>query len=159
MKWGDAPISLSICTKRTGPMRLTSTAVSSGLSNATAAAEWMTIVAAGYPLPAGVVEPQAIDTNVAGHTGDPLLAEPLEFVVAQLVAQPVEDVVADDLPADALLHAAAAGAHQQHQLHLGHAPKQPLHQCGAQEPGRAGDCQPLARQRIRDHRSVLPNPG
>ena len=95
-------------------MRLTSTAVSSGLSNATAAAEWITMSQPAISSRTGVVEAEAVDAHVTGHASDSLLAEAFELVGAQLVAQPVEDIVADDLPPDALLDTPAAGTHQQH---------------------------------------------
>ena len=115
----------------------------------------MTMFAARDELSTGVVQTQAVDTHVAGHAGDPLLAQPLELVVAQLVAQSIEYVIADYLPPDPLLNASAGGAHQQHQLHVGHAAQQPLYESGAQETGRAGDRQPLAGQRIRDLTAVF----
>jgi hypothetical protein len=111
-------------------------------------------VAAGQRGPALVVEAEAVGADVAGDRGDPpgdLVVEP----VAQLPAQPVEGVVAEDLAPGPLGDARAlARADQQHQLAPRHRPQQPLDQGGAEEPGAAGDGDALAVEGLGDHANL-----
>ena len=56
------------------------------------------------------------------------------------------------LAVDSALHVATPGrAHQKHQLAFGRAAQQSLDQSGAEEAGRAGDGDSLARQGFSDH--------
>ena len=88
---------------RVGPSRLTSTAPSSGESNATVAAEWMTMShdasaarpASSRPRPSVPTSP-AIDLRPAGRSSRRSLGS------AELGAQPVEGVVLEDLALDPL---------------------------------------------------------
>ena len=84
---------------RVGPSRLTSTAPSSGESKLTVAAEWMTMSQAAQRGPALVVEAEAVAADVAGDdlhpAGDDARRRPS---LAELGAQAVEGVVAEDLP-------------------------------------------------------------
>ncbi len=56
---------------RDGPSRLISTAESSGESNDTAAAEWMTMSQRREDRAVGVVQAEAVAGDVAGDRADP----------------------------------------------------------------------------------------
>ena len=138
---------------RVGPSRLTSTALSSGESKATVAAEWITMSQPASVGPVGLVEAEAVGADVAGdraHTARRHLVE--RRARPSVGAQAVEGVVAEDLPLDPLRGGGAApGPHQQHQLAVRHLAEQPLDEGGADEAGRAGDGDALAGQRLGDH--------
>ena len=101
-------------------------------------------VGRGQRGPPGVVEPEAVLAHVAGHGLDPaghLIGEG----VAQLVAQPVEAVVLDDLASHPRGGVGPASRPDQHRdVRLGQAAHDPLDQGGAQEAGGAGDEEALA---------------
>ena len=108
--------------------------------------------ARGQGLAAGVVEGEPIRSDVARDRGDPLGNHRGEAVLAELLAQAVEGVVAEDLPLGALLDGgAAAGPDEQHELAAGDAPEQPLDQRGAEEPRAPRDRDARAVQPVRDH--------
>ena len=67
---------------RVGPSRLISTAESSGESNDTAAAEWMTMSHDGEHGPVGLRQPEAVGADVAGDRRDP----PRRHLVERLAA-------------------------------------------------------------------------
>ena len=109
---------------RVGPSRLTSTALSSGESKATVAAEWMTMSqlasvarsASSRPRPSVPTSP-AIVCRGAVISSNPAPPGPAR--------SPGEGVVAEDLPLDALRGGdSAARAHQEHQLAIGHLAEQ-----------------------------------
>ena len=112
-------------------------------------------VAAGEGGPALLVEAQPVAADVAGHGRHPALDQLVEPVLAELLAEPVEGVVLQDLPADALFDARAlARADQQDDLAVGDRAQEPLEQVGPEEAGGAGDEQPLAGERLTDHAEV-----
>ena len=95
---------------RVGPSRLTSTAASSGESKLTVAAEWIDGVAAwpGLCRPSSSRPSPSVPTSPAidlHPPGDQLVELGL---AADLGAQPVEAVVAEDLPLGPLLDACAS---------------------------------------------------
>ena len=115
-------------------------------------------VAVGQPGPPVVVEPEPVLGDVAGHGGDSAVRHLLEGLGPRLAGglgpEAVEGVVAQHVAPDPLVGAAPARPHHQHQLAVGDAPQQPLHQRGAQEPGGAGDGDALAGQALDDHGAV-----
>ena len=136
---------------RVGPRRLISTALSSGESKLTVAAEWITVEHEARVSSDGAVEPQAVDAHVARHHEDPpvhLGVEP----VAELAAQPVEAVVPEDLAAYPVRRAAPAGPHEQGDLAVGNASQQSFGQGGPEEAGGAGDGDSAAGQGLGEHR-------
>ena len=88
---------------RLGPSRLTSTAGSSGESKDTVAAEWMTMSQDAEGGAAGVVEAEPVGADVAGDRRDPSGDQLGEAVLAELLAEAVEGVVAEDLALGPLL--------------------------------------------------------
>ncbi len=115
-------------------------------------------VAEGESGAARVVEGQAIGAHVAADGVDPLSHHVGEAVLAVLGAQPIEGVVAEDLPLGPLLHGGpATRADEQDELAAGHAAQQPLDQGRAEEPRAPGDGDALAVQALRDHRICLPS--
>ena len=101
---------------------------------------------------AGVVEAEPVGADVAGDGRDPLGHQRGEAVLAVLLAEPVEGVVAEDLPLGPLLDGGpAARADEQHELAVGHAAQQPLDERGAEEAGAAGDGDALAGELLGDH--------
>ena len=141
---------------RVGPSRLISTAESSGESNDTVAAEWMTTsqeakhgamllrTVRGRRVPTSpvivVIRRAVISANDSGPS-------------AQLGAEAVEGVVLQQLPLDPPGGGRAlAVAHEQDQVAVGHTTQQPLDERRADEPGRAGDGDALAGQGRRDRR-------
>jgi hypothetical protein len=70
---------------------------------------------------------------------------------AELASQPVEAVVAQDLPADALGLAPAPGPHHQEEVAVGDGSEQSLHQRGAEEARGSGDGDAPAGERLTDH--------
>jgi hypothetical protein len=108
-------------------------------------------VAAGQGGPSLVVEAEPVGADVAGDRRDPpghLVVEP----VAELPAQRVEGVVAEDLALGPLGDARPlARADEQHQLAAGHRAQQPLDERGAEEAGAAGDGDALAVEGLGDH--------
>ncbi len=108
-------------------------------------------VGLGQSDPAVAVQSQSVGGDVAGHGPDPP-ARRGEAVRTELGAEPVEAVVAQDLPLEAPLGVGApAVAHQEGELHLGDGAQQALHQCGAHESRGAGDEDALAGQGVGDH--------
>ena len=102
--------------------------------------------------PTRVVEGEAVGGDVAGDGRDALRHHRREAVLAELLAQAVEGVVAEDLPLGPLLDGGAtAGPDEQDELAAGHAAQQPLDQGGPQEAGASGDRDALAVQSLRDH--------
>ena len=93
---------------RVGPRRFTSTAASSGESNDTVAAEWMTTShAASAARPSSSSARPSVPTSPAiGVTRSATIGG--EAVLAELLAQAVEGVVAEDLALGALLDRGAA---------------------------------------------------
>ena len=83
---------------RLGPSRLTSTAPSSGESKATVAAEWMTMSQVASAARPASSRPRPSAAHVAGDDRDPAVDHGVELGAAQLLAQAVEGVVAEDLP-------------------------------------------------------------
>ncbi len=109
-------------------------------------------VASRQRRPPRVVEPEAVGAHVAGDDRHPALHHLVEGGRAQLVAQAVEGVVAEDLAPRPLEHRRALPrAHQQHQLAAGHRAQQPLDQRGAQEAGPTGDGDAAAVECLGDH--------
>ena len=139
---------------RVGPSRLISTAESSGESNDTAAAEWITTSHEASTARSASFEPEPVGADVAGDRRDPPrrhLVERLGTLCA-LGAQAVEGVVLQQLA----LHTpggrrAPAVADEQDELAVGHAAQQPLDERRADEPGGSRDGDPLARERLGDH--------
>src|SRR5690606_25978057 len=85
----------------------------------------------------------------------PPLDHLVEGLGAQLGAQAVEGVVAEDLPPGPLGRAGAlAGADEQHELGAGHRAEQPLDERGAEEAGAAGDGDAPAVEGLRYHAPV-----
>jgi hypothetical protein len=114
-------------------------------------------VAAGQRGPAGVVEAEAVGADVAGDHLHPPLDGGVELGLAQLLAQPVEGVVAEDLAAGPRLHRRPlAGSDEQHQLTAGNGPQQALDQGGAEEARPARDRDALPIKGLGDHGSCLP---
>ena len=110
-------------------------------------------VAAGEDRPSGLVEPEPVGADVAGHhlnaAGDHLVEGRL---AAELLAEPVEAVVLEDLALGALLDGAhAAGPDEEHELAVGGRSQQALDQSGAHEAGGAGDEDALAGKVVPDH--------
>ena len=147
------PISLQRSAIRDGPSRLISTAESSGESNDTAAAEWITVSqlakiarsASFRPRPSRVTSPAIVVTRL-GDVGEVVAA------LLALGAQPVERVVLEDLAFGASCGAGSlAVADEQHELAVGDRAQQPLDERGADESGRAGDGDPFPRERFGDH--------
>ena len=102
---------------------------------------------------AGLVEAEAVGADVAGHhlhpAGDHLVEGRL---AAELLAEPVEAVVLEDLALGALLDGAhAAGPDEEHELAAGGRSQQALDQSGAHEAGGAGDEDALAGKVVPDH--------
>ena len=110
-------------------------------------------VAAGEDGAVGVVQTEAVTGDVAGDRGHP--AGHVGEVVASFLAlgpQPVEGVVLEDLAFGAPSGAGAlAVADEQDQFAVGDRSEQPLDERGADEPGRAGDGDPLPRELFGDH--------
>ena len=83
--------------------------------------------------------------------------DPVDLIFTRLLllcglpAKPVEGVVAEHVALHSRGCAPAARTHDQHQLAAGHAAQQALGERGAQEPGRAGDSDALAGERLDDH--------
>ena len=136
---------------RVGPSRLISTAESSGESNDTVAAEWMTMSqlartsrsASARPRPSVPTSPATVVMRAPG---------PVVEGGAVLGAQAVEGVVLEQLALDAAgRRRALAVAHQQDELAPGHAAQQPFDQRRADEPRRPGDGDPFAGERLGDH--------
>ena len=69
---------------RVGPRRFTSTAVSSGESNDTVAAEWMTMSQDARAARPSSSRAEAVGADVAGDRGDPLGHHLGEAVLAEL---------------------------------------------------------------------------
>ena len=135
---------------RDGPSRLTSTAASSGESKATLAAEWTTTSqaarasrpASSRPSPSRATSPATAPRRAATWRVEG---------VAELGAQLVEAVVAQDLALGPLRRRRApGGAHQDRDAAVGHGPQQPLDEGGAEEAGRPGDQDALAGQELAD---------
>jgi hypothetical protein len=106
-------------------------------------------VAGGEQRPAFGVEAEAVGGDVARDGGDP--GGDLCGEVVGLASETVEGVVLQDLAGNALLRAAPARPHQQHQLAVGYLAQEPLDQRGAEEAGGAGDADALAGQLLADH--------
>ena len=149
---GVTPSSWSVVTIRLGPSRLTSTALSSGESKATVAAEWMTTSqlasvarpASSRPSPSEPTSPAITVTRRATSASNAALPSRL--------AQAVEGVVAEHLACRTARDVRPlAGADQQHQLATGHAAQQPLHERRAQEAGAPGHGDALSLESLGDH--------
>ncbi len=69
-------------------------------------------------------------------------------------AQAIEAVVAEDLAGDTVAGAAAPGAHDEHQLAVGHRAQEPLDERGAEEAGRARDRDAFAGKALPNQRTV-----
>ena len=112
-------------------------------------------VAVGQHGPPVVVEPDPVDAHVAGHGGDSpvghLVVGLAGVGLAALLAELAEGVVAQHVALHAGRRAPPPRPHDQHQLAVGHAAQQALGERGPQEPGRAGDGDALAGQRLDDH--------
>ena len=130
-----------------------STAESSGESNDTAAAEWITVSQLAKIARSASFEAEAVAGDVAGDRGDPTRdAGEVDVGVLAGGAQSVEGVVLEDLAVGAAGGARAlAVADQQHQLAVGDRAQEPLDQRRADETGGAGDGDPFARKLFGDH--------
>src|SRR3546814_172305 len=96
--------------------------------------------------------------SVAGDRCDPLGHQSGEAVLAVLLAQPVEGVVAEDLPLGPLLDGGApARTDQQDELAAGHGAQKPLDERGAEEASAPGDRDALAVEALGDHAICLPS--
>ena len=74
------------------------------------------------------------------------------IVVAVLVAQTVEGVVAEEFLGHTHLRGAPpAGSHQEHELGVGAGTQEAFHEGGADEPGRAGDEDSSSSESVGDH--------
>ena len=153
-RWGVTPAAFSVSAIRVGPSRLISTALSRGESNATAAAEWITMSqpvnvarsASLRPRPSVLTSPATATHAPGDHRLERFRG------VFELGAQPVEGVVLEDLAADPLGHVVAlARPHQQHQFALGNRPQQPLDQRSADESGATRDGDALVGKVLADH--------
>ena len=138
---------------RVGPSRFTSTAESSGESNETAAAEWITMshvastarCSADNPSPSVLTSPLIVVMRRSVISANALAPPNCSF-------KPVEGVVLQDLPPHALGRwRALAVPHEQDELAIGDAPEQAFDERRAHEPGRPGDGDPLAGERFGDH--------
>ena len=99
----------------------------------------------------GLVEAEPVGADVTGDRGD-ATGDLVVERVAELGAQVVEGVVADDLLLHPLVRGRApAGTDHEHQLAPGNRPDEPLDEGGADEPGRTGDGDPSPRERLGDH--------
>ena len=102
--------------------------------------------------PPVVVEREPIRADVPGDRGDALGHHGGEAVLAELLAQAVEGVVAEDLALGALLdRRPTAGPDEEHELAAGDAPEEPLDQRGAEEPRATRDRDARAVEPLRDH--------
>ncbi len=115
-------------------------------------------LAGGECLATRVVEPESVGAHVTADHCDPardLLVE----AVTEDRSQRVERVVADDLALHALRRGrAATRADEEHEGAVGHGAQEPLHDCGAEEPGGSGDGDAPAGEGLLDHRhQYLPN--
>ena len=137
---------------RVGPSRLISTAVSSGESNDTVAAEWMTTShdastcwsSGDRPRPSRPTSPRIVVIRWSVIWAKP--SRPCCW------REPVEGVVLEQLALDTLRRGRPlAAADQQHEVAVGDAAQQALDQRRADEPGRAGDGDPFAGERLGDH--------
>ena len=125
---------------RTGPSRLTSTALSSGESKLTVAAEWMKMSQLATARRPSSSRPRpSIETSPEIATTRRAVISSKALGPAQLAAQSIERVVAEDLAGDAVAGAASSGAHDEHQLAVGHGAQESLDERGAEEAGRARD--------------------
>ena len=105
--------------------------------------------------PSAMARPSTL--HVTGHDRDAAGADFVE-VAAPCAAQPLEGVVAEDLPLDTAVHVGtAAWPHQQHQLAVGDRAQQPFDESSAQESSCTGDGDALSGQRVGDH-DVLSSP-
>ena len=96
-------------------------------------------------------------TDVTGDRRETSRAHSGELLGTELGAQSIERVVAQDLAGEALVDArTTTGAHEQDDLAVGHRPQESFEEVGPEEPGGAGDEQPLAGQRLADHGECLP---
>ncbi len=148
------PAAFNVSTMRVGPSRLISTALSSGESNATAAAEWITMSQLGHDVAVLGTEPETVGADVAGDCSDPACDHRLERLggVLQFGAQAVEGVVLEDLAADPFGDVVAlARPDQQHQLALRNGAQQPLDQGGTDESGASRDGDALVGEVLTDH--------
>ena len=151
------PRSCRVAAMRVGPSRLTSTASSSGESNDTAAAEWITVSHDARTVWSASERPRpSVPTSPVTTVRRRARSSSQRLGPAQLGAQAVERVVADDLALDALgRRRPPAGPHEQDELAVGHGPQQPLDQRGADEAGRPGDGDARAGECLGDHGELL----
>ena len=109
-------------------------------------------LARGERLAPRVVEPEPVGAHVTADHCDPardLLVE----AVTEDRSQRVERVVADDLALHALRRGRApTRADEEHEGAVGHGAQEPLHDCGAEEPGGSGDGDAPAGEGLLDHR-------
>ena len=109
-------------------------------------------VATGEHVTVGGRQAEAVGADVAGDRRDALGRDLLEALRAELAAQPVEGVVAQQLALDAPSgRGALAVTDEQHQLAARHRAQQPLHERGPDEAGRPGDGDASAGQGLGDH--------
>ncbi len=95
----------------------------------------------------GLVQSEPVAGDVAGDGPDAARDGVVE-VVAVCLAEPVEGVVLQDLALGAACGGRAATvADEQDEFAVRHAAQQPFDERGADEPGRPGDRNALARQR------------
>ena len=151
------PSSCSISAMRTGPSRLTSTAVSSGESNDTVAAEWMTMSQDASSARPVVVEAEPVGADIAGDGGDPAGDLGVEVAAAAVVSRRSRSNASflSTSRRTRSVAAAAAGPDEQDELAVGHPPQQPLDERGAEEPGGTGDGDALAGQLAPRSRAVV----
>jgi TetR/AcrR family transcriptional regulator len=113
-------------------------------------------VAAGERGTTGVVEAEAVAADVTADRGDPPVHQRGEAVLAQLVAEAIEGVVAEDLALGPLLDGGlAARPDQQDELAVRDAAHEPLDQGRPEEAGAAGDGDALAGELLGDHGTVV----
>ena len=150
----DAERRGSVRAMRVGPRRLTSTAGSSGLSKLTVAAEWMTMSheasaarpASSRPRPSRPTSPATTCTRRVDERprGRPCRACARGAGRRRRCRR--SPVGAGARPTERL-----PGPDEEHDLAARHRPEQPLEHGGAEEPGRAGDEDPLAVEGLGDH--------
>ena len=109
-------------------------------------------VAAGQDPAALVVEAQPVGADIAGDDLDPTVDPIPEGVLALLVEEAAEGVVAEHLASGPLGRCRPLSRpDQEHELTIGGGSHQPLHQRRAQEPGGAGDGDALPAQLVGNH--------
>ena len=106
----------------------------------------------GEDLASAGVEAEPVAGHVAGDGGDPSSRELGESVLAVLLPQAVEGVVGEEFAFGAAGRRRSTSVpHEEHELAVGDTSEQTLHESRTDEPGRAGDGNPLSGERLGDH--------